>query len=259
VTLLDERGRLAGRFNAVDAAAGIVLLVLIPLALGAYLLFRTPAPTLHAIVPATIVEGPNQRLEIDGANLRPFMRVTLGSTPANSFLLGSTKYALVDLPVLRPGAYDVVLYDFQREVARLPGALTVAPLATDVELNVDGVFKEPSSAARGYLKAGAKLPTGGLTTGEVLVVGDAVSGQIRLRIGDQLVAVPHASSDIPGTVRLHCYTVKGPEGIAQCAVPNGGDRTLVSPGALITWTLPDGPVVFQIAAAHPAQNRSEPR
>ena len=46
MTLIDERGRIGGRFNLVDAAAAFVLLLLVPLALGAYLLFRTPTPTL---------------------------------------------------------------------------------------------------------------------------------------------------------------------------------------------------------------------
>ena len=129
VTLIDERGRIGGRVNVVDAAAAVVVLLLIPLALGAYLLFRTPTPTLTKVVPAALLEGPDQRLEIDGKNFRPFMRVSFDTIPAKSFLLGSTKYALVDVPDLKPGAYDVVLYDYMREVARLPKALTVAPIA----------------------------------------------------------------------------------------------------------------------------------
>ena len=53
MTVLDDRGRLAGRVNVVDAVAAIILLVLIPVAYGAFLLFRTPAPTLASVEPAT--------------------------------------------------------------------------------------------------------------------------------------------------------------------------------------------------------------
>ena len=119
MTPLDTDRRSSLRFNLVDVVVAIVILGLIPIAYGAYLLFRTPPPTLVSVSPVRLFEGHNQRLEIDGANLRPFMRVSLNSTPARSFLIGSTKYALVDLPDLKPGEYDVVLFDAVREVARL--------------------------------------------------------------------------------------------------------------------------------------------
>ena len=37
-----DRSRAGGRVNLVDAAAALLILVLIPMAYGAYLLFRTP-------------------------------------------------------------------------------------------------------------------------------------------------------------------------------------------------------------------------
>ena len=52
MTLLDDRGRVAGRVNLVDAVAAIVILVLIPVAYGAYLLFRTPPPKMLSVSPA---------------------------------------------------------------------------------------------------------------------------------------------------------------------------------------------------------------
>ena len=126
-------------------------------AYGAFLLFRTPRPTIVSVVPATLLEGSRQRLEIDGTNLRPFMRVSFDTTPAKSFLIGSTKYALVDLPDLKPGTYDVVLYDYMQEVARLPKAFTVAPLATDVQLEVIGAFKSASDTLAANLKVGRQV------------------------------------------------------------------------------------------------------
>jgi hypothetical protein len=75
VRVIDDRGRIGGRLNLVDAAAAVVVLLLVPVAVAAFFLFRTPSPTLTRVVPASIFEGPDQRLEIDGENFRPFMRV----------------------------------------------------------------------------------------------------------------------------------------------------------------------------------------
>ena len=216
MTLIDDRGRVGGRFNLVDAAVAFVLLLLVPLAFGAYLLFRTPTPTLTRVVPAALVEGPDQRLEIDGANLRPFMRVSFDTIPAKSFLLGSTKYALVDVPDLKPGAYDVVLYDYAREVARLPKAVTVAAMATDVELEVTGAFKAPPEAFVAQLKVGDKFPPVH-PVADVITVGGPAAGDLRLRIGDETIAVPLSRRDLAATLLVRCATVRG-AGVMSAAV-----------------------------------------
>jgi len=256
VTLLDDRGRVGGRFNVVDAAAAIVLIVLIPIGYGAYLLFRTPTPTLVSIVPATLLEGSRQRVEIDGANLRPFMRVTFDTTPAKSFLLGSTKYALVDLPDLKPGAYDVVLYDYMQEVARLPKAITIAPIATDVELEVVGAFKSPSDALAN-LKVGDRFPPGATAIAEVVAVGAPTSGDLRLRVGDETLRVASSQRERPATLRVKCYAVRAEDGTARCVVPTADERVAVAPDALLTLSTPQGPVLFQIASAR-APNADAP-
>jgi hypothetical protein len=49
MTVIDERGRVFGRINLIDAAAALFLFVLIPVAYGAYVLFRTPQPKLTSI------------------------------------------------------------------------------------------------------------------------------------------------------------------------------------------------------------------
>src|SRR4029077_14290413 len=91
VTQPDDSRRGTVRFNLVDAAVAIVILGLIPLAYGSYLLFRTQPPTLVSVSPAQLFEGHSQRLEIDGTNLRPFLRVSFNAVQAKSFLIGSTK------------------------------------------------------------------------------------------------------------------------------------------------------------------------
>jgi hypothetical protein len=249
VTILDERGRIAGRFNVVDVCAAIVLLLLLPLAVAAYLLFRTPAPTLATVTPATLFEGGNQRIEIDGTNLRPFMRVSFNTTPANSFLLGSTKYALVDLPALRPGVYDVVLYDYAREVARLPKALTVAAPAPDVSLELVGRFEGIADMAATALKAGDHLPSGAQPVATIVSIGSRVPGALRLRVGDETIAVPSKRQDIEATLLVSCSTQRNADGAVHCVVPMPDQPVVVAPDALLTFATPSGPLVFQISAA----------
>jgi len=259
MTVLDERGRLGGRLNIVDAAIAILLLVLIPVAYGAFLLFRTPAPTVVSIAPAALLEGSNQRIEIDGTNLRPFMRVSFNTTPAKSFLIGSTKYALVDLPDLKPGAYDVVLYDHMREVARLPKAFTVKPFATDVQLEVAGAFKSLPDALAASLKAGDRFPAIGAAIAEVVSVGTPVQGELRLRIGDDTVRVASAGRDLPATLRVQCHSVRGPAGSARCMVPGGDEPVAIAPDALLALPTPQGPILFQVATAHALATAAEAR
>jgi hypothetical protein len=257
--LVDERGRVAGRFNIVDIAAAVLLFLLVPLAIAAYLLFRTPTPTLATVTPRTLLEGPNQRLEIDGTNLRPFMRVSFDTTPANSFLLGSTKYALVDVPVLPPGVYDVVLYDYAREVARLSKAVTVVPMSTDVELEVTGAFKSPPANLAAQLKAGDRLPPERPLV-EIVSVGALAPSDIKVRVGSETIAVPLSGQDLAATLRIRCSTVRTPDGTPRCAVPGADQSVIVAPDALLTVPTRAGPVLFQIAAAHaPKGTGSEAR
>src|SRR5687767_11350990 len=103
MSLVDDRGRVGGRINLIDAIAITLVVVLVPVAYGAYLLFRTPAAKLVTVEPATIYQGPNLRVKINGQNLRPFMRVSFGAVQGRTFLIGSTRSAQVDLPDLTPG------------------------------------------------------------------------------------------------------------------------------------------------------------
>ena len=57
MTIVDERGRLFGRFNLIDAAVVLVVVVLVPLVYAAYLLFRPPAMKILSVNPARIEQG----------------------------------------------------------------------------------------------------------------------------------------------------------------------------------------------------------
>jgi hypothetical protein len=261
MTLLDDRGRVAGRINLVDALVAVFLLGLVPLAYGAYLLFRTPAPKLVSVSPPRLIEGHDQRVEIDGTNLRPFMRVSFNATPAKSFLIGSTKYALIDVPDLAPGSYDLVLFDYMHEVDRLPKALTVLPMVTDVELEVVGTFRAPPETLAAHLKSGDAFPPTGSTVAGVVAVGAPAPGHLALRVGDETLHVPVSQLELPATLRVKCYTARRPDGAVQCQVPGppgGGEPTVVAPGALLTLSSSLGWVSFQIASVHAPSPPSAP-
>ena len=262
MTQPDDSRRGAVRFNLVDVAVAIVILGLIPLAYGSYLLFRAQPPTLVSVSPVQLFEGHNQRLEIDGTNLRPFLRVSFNAAQAKSFLIGSTKYALVDLPDLKPGVYDVVLYDYTQEVARLPKALTVVPMVTDVELEVVGAFKPAADTSAVPPKVGDKFPPTGNAIAEVVALETPVPGDLRLRVGDDTIRVPLRHAVVPATLRVKCYTARRPDGSVRCLVPGtpGNDEpTVVAPDALLTLPSLSGPVDFQIAAVRaPAATSANP-
>jgi len=249
MTLLDERGRVAGRFNVVDLAAVIVLFVLMPFAFALYVLFRTPTPTLINVVPKTLLQAPGQRLEIDGTNFRPFMRVTFNTIPANSFLLGSTKYAIVDVPELKPGVYDVVLYDYMQEIARLSKALTVSPASSEVELEVTGSFKSAPEGFTAQVKAGDKFPAAAPHIAEVVTVGPLVPGELGLRVGDGTVVVPLRQQDLSATLRIRCSSIRMSDGAARCMFPGPEQPVVVGPAVMLTLPTNAGPVLFQIATA----------
>lgn len=123
--LIDDRGRFFGKINLIDAAVGLLFLFLIPLAYGAYALFRTPSPKITA-VEALWPTDQGWRVKLQGKDLRPFLRAFAGRH-MGEFLIESPSRAEVQLPKLEAGTYDLALYDHAQEVARLAGAVTIAP------------------------------------------------------------------------------------------------------------------------------------
>ncbi len=198
MSIVDDRGRLAGRWNLVDAIVAVVIIVLIPMAYGAYLLFRTPPPKLIGIEPNKLYAGPNLRIAINGQNLRPFMRVSFDTIQGRTFQIGSTKSAFVDLPDLGPGTYDVVLFDYMQEVDRLPKALTILPAASVsiLDMEVGGSFKQLTDAQASQLKSGTGFPRPARSP-RSSSIGPKVPGNVRVRAGDVTLVVPTAQIGRP--------------------------------------------------------------
>lgn len=136
---VDERGRLFGRVNIVDAALVAFLLVLMPIVYTATRLFRVPKPEIERVEPATQQTAPAPRIRVIGRNLRPYL--TAVATPtglpslvepaqvalpqAGNITLVSPSLVEIELPRLPAGVYDLRLFDTTREVARLTNAFSL--------------------------------------------------------------------------------------------------------------------------------------
>lgn len=256
MAIVDERGRIGGKVNLIDAVVAVAIVGLIPVAFGAYLLFRTPQPQLLSVTPPSLYQGPNLRVTIVGENLRPFMRVTFDTTQGRTFLIGSTTYAVVDVPDLQPGTYDVVLWDYMQEVSRLPKAFSLLPLSPTptIEMEVTGSFKGVAPDRIAKIKAGDKFPQTGTPMVEVVSVGSATPSQLLVRTGAATLRVPVlGQTDLPAVLRVKCFTVSNQDGSLRCAIAGPVQQADVLPGSVISVPGPDGWLSFQISEVLPAQ------
>ena len=228
--LIDDRGRVFGRLNLIDAMVAVVLLGLIPLAYGAFLLFRMPMPKITGVQPAEIVEGQDVTLRITGEDLRPFLYAMMGDSAyfSREFLLQSPTRAEVRLPPMAAGTYDLTLFDGGQIVARMPNAVTVGAPSGWLDLQAVGAFvglSDPTAALIGTnLKFGPRSPAA-----EVLAVRPPEPLTGRVKIGkDMFVSVPKGGLRVPAIIRLSCAVTN-----EVCAV----DGTAVAPGAIVTLPL----------------------
>lgn len=128
MSLIDERGRLFGRVNLIDAFVGLVVFGLIPLAYGAFLMFRPPIPTITAVSPdhltsASTVSRP--RLQVTGENFREALLVRFGTVPSPGFLVQNSRSGEVLVPVLSEGTYDLLLFDGPHLLQTVPAAFKI--------------------------------------------------------------------------------------------------------------------------------------
>ena len=238
MAVVDDQGRLFGRFNLFDAIVAIVLIGLVPLAYGAYALFREPTPRLTAVEPATLFQGPNLRVGVKGENLRPYMRVSFDSIQGNSFIFRNAGEALIDLNAMPPGVYDVVLFDFTQERSRLPKAFTLLPTPLPAShVVVVGTFGNLTADRASGLTKGLAIPG----FGTVLEVGASLPEATRVYAGPVLEVPVDKAVRVPAIAQVGC-SMRAPQGTPQCAF---GDAQL-QPTAIVMLDTPIGKLPFQI-------------
>ena len=212
MAFVDEQGRLFGRVNLLDAVLALLVFGAIPLAYGSYVLFRTPAPRLTAVEPATLVTGPNLRVSVKGENLRPYMRVSFNNIQGNSFIFRNVGEASIDLVEMPPGQYDVILYDYSQEQSRLPKALSILPTPLpDSQVIVVGSFGNLTAERAGELKTGMSLQA----FGTVLAIGSPVPESTRVYAGPAIEIPIDKAVRVPAVIRVGC-SMRAPQGTPVC-------------------------------------------
>ena len=130
--ILDDKGRVFGRVNLVDAGVALLVVVLVPLAYLSWQLFRLPPPVVDQVIPAVVTPGKDAtRLQLRGRHLRPYLRAYIGGV-GGDYLYEAPGRAEIKLPQLGPGTYDLVLFDAFAEISRFPKALRVEWSREDV-------------------------------------------------------------------------------------------------------------------------------
>ncbi len=247
MTVIDSQGRVFGRFNLVDALLVLVVILAMPAAYGAHLLFRDPPATITRVWPAAVEQGATRLIEIQGEHLRPYMRISFGDQQAATFQYYGSQQAFVPAPsTLEPGAYDVVLYDYMREVARLPKAFTVSgPMRPpSISLRVRGAYIGLTAETIRTLVPGQPLNATEGVIASIETQQPPRPSVARVRVSDTTtVSVPMPGQlELPATIIVTCPTHVGPGGVLRCATAG----TTFAPDMHLTFQGPAGLLLFRI-------------
>jgi hypothetical protein len=247
MSLIDDRGRLFGKVNLIDAVVGLLVLGLIPLAYGAFLLFRVPMPKITAIAPVTVVEHQAATLHVTGQDLRPFLRARFGTTESPGFLVQSPTLADIKLPDLPAGTYDLVLFDEGQELLRKPAAVTVvAPPAVvtvarkvpQADVQVVGRFLGLAAEDVRVVAIGAAFSSKTAAergdeplVGEVLAVRPPEAAMQRVKVApNTFLAMPvPGQTQVAAIVRLRCVLPPTGEDCRIGDTPVAENQTLLLP------------------------------
>jgi hypothetical protein len=244
--LIDRHGRVFGRLNLVDALLVLLVIVALPAAYAAHRLFRDPPARLIRVSPESVEQGATRLIEIQGEHLRPYMRVSFGGQQAASFQFYGAGQAFVPAPSLEPGTYDVVLYDYMREVARLPQAFTVSgPLRPpSVQLRMRGAFIGQTEQTLEKLVLGEPWNATEGVTATIEAKSSPRPSVARVRVSDATtVSVPmEGQLEVPATIIVSCPTHVGPGGVLRCATAG----TTFAPDMHLSLQGPAGLLLFRI-------------
>jgi hypothetical protein len=238
--MIDERGRLFGRVNVIDAAVAVVALAIVPVAIGAALLFRTPAPTVTAIEPVTVAAGTEMRIKVKGEHLRPLLRATIGGTDATAYLFENSRSVDVLFSGVEPGTHDVALYDGVQELVRVPRAVTVLAAAGGdrAAVQVTGRFLGLTEKHAGALRVGQQLPPTGEPMAEILALGPVRPHAQWIHATDVNVAVPATGRvERAAVLRVRCTIVANECRFGGKAIGTRVSLTLASDVSALDFTI----------------------
>ena len=257
MALTDDRGRLFGRVNLIDAALALLVVVVLAFAALGYALFRLPRPpVVTSVSPNRIPANEEHSLQLKGQNFIPYLRAYLGRTDETGFvknlteeekrdgftlmnatrvqfLLETPTLAEIKVPALGVGSYDVHFYDETGHVGATIAAFVVEPQESAGPgigtLIVTGAFGglEPEDA--NTVRAGDRVTSGDLSWGDVLSVGRPEPDVAPIAVLDRVVPTQVAGLlQVPARLRVRCRVVGNEcrvEGVT--VLPGRGLRALV--------------------------------
>lgn len=189
--MIDDRGRLFGKLNIVDALIIAFVVVLIPMAYGTYLLFRPAQPRIDSVEPSQITSAERRigngsaltaKFKIRGSGLTPLLRAKIGNADALGLVFESPNSADVLVGPVPPGKHDLILVDGVQEVARAGGAIDIQA-STGTPVRIVGWLVGMDKAASAAIKAGATIQPTLSASFEVVAAGPEHAGRTRLQFG----------------------------------------------------------------------------
>ena len=254
--VLDDRGRLFGKVNLIDAVVGVLVIMLIPVAYLAFVLFRVPIPTITSVQPAQIVENQEATVQLIGEDFRSFLGARVGTAYA-TFLIQDPMHAEIRVPALPAGTYELALFDEMQLLTTIPDALEVVPEPEPdrfVDLQVGGYFAGLAGPDVSRIQVAETIGGQPGAMAEVLAIGPPEDDSYDIVVGTTIITAPRVGRmRVPAIIRLSCAlltkTLEEGPGQEQCQVGS----TLVTPNTTIRLPRMTGsePVFFLIRTVRP--------
>lgn len=198
MSMIDDRGRLFGRVNLVDALIIAFVIVLLPMAYGTYLLFRPAQPRIDSVEPSQITAAERRigngssltaKFKIRGSGLTPLLRARVGGNDALGLVFESPNSADVLIGPTPPGKHDLVLVDGVQEVARANGAIDIQA-STGTPIRLSGWLLDLDPAAARAVTPDATLPADSPSSFQVVATGADQPSHARIHFGGAIVDGP---------------------------------------------------------------------
>lgn len=241
MSLVDEKGRVFGRINLVDAGMLVVFLLLIPVGYATFLLFRPERPSIDSV---TRVEIGNEerrvsagtiltaKLKVKGSGFNPLLRARIDSNDAVGLVFENPNSIDVVVGVVPPGKHDLVLYDGVQEVARAAGAVEVQALEGP-SVRAYGWLTDLTPEFADTLKPGFGTDPTVPGSFKIVALGPSMPARVRATLGSKT-----ADLTLPGKRELAAELVVRCDWPATLICTIDGQRLTQLPPVLVT--LPGG-------------------
>ncbi len=231
MTYVDERGRLFGRVNLVDATVGAVILLLVPLVYGTYLLFKPTVPLIGSVSPSGITREEvrisaggqlTAKFKVKGEGFTPLLRARIDNVDALAFVFETPNSADVLVGPLPPGAHDLVLVDGVQEVARAAGAITIQP-STSISIRAVGLLIRLDQELANAIRVGTALPEAAPAY-RVVALGPLGPDHRRVSLAGSTIEVPLPTQVRSAVIDLQCDALQVD---SPCTIEDGGASPVI--------------------------------